>query len=101
MAEKPLSKTQVVGSLAQSTGLEKQQVESVLENLEGLIESCLKSEAKAFNLSGLLKIYVHHKKATEERQGINPATRQPMTIAAKPATDVVKVRALKKLKEML
>jgi nucleoid DNA-binding protein len=54
-----------------------------------------------FNLPGLLKIYVHTRPATKERTGRNPATGEEIKIAAKPAKKVVKVRALKKLKELI
>ncbi|MEZ6124943.1 MAG: HU family DNA-binding protein [Planctomycetaceae bacterium] len=35
------------------------------------------------------------------REGRNPSTGEPITIAAKPEAKVVKVRPLKKLKEMI
>ena len=54
-----------------------------------------------FNLPGLLKIYVHTRPSTKERTGRNPATGEEIKIAAKPAKKVVKVRALKKLKELI
>jgi nucleoid DNA-binding protein len=49
----------------------------------------------------MLKIYVHKKPATKEREGRNPATGETIKIAAKPASNVVKVKALKKLKELI
>jgi nucleoid DNA-binding protein len=47
----------------------------------------------------MVKLRVVDKPATEERQGINPHTRQPMTIAAKPASRTVRATALKALKD--
>jgi nucleoid DNA-binding protein len=41
------------------------------------------------------------KPKTPARQGRNPKTGEPMTIAAKPARTVVKAQALKSLKEMV
>jgi hypothetical protein len=41
------------------------------------------------------------KPATKARQGINPFTKEPMTFKAKPARKLVKVRALKGLKDSL
>lgn len=99
--DKPLSKSEILNSLAESTGLSRKEVSSVLESLESLIGESLNGGAKIFNLPGLLKIYVHHKKATPEREGRNPQTGDTITIKAKPASDVVKVRPLKKLKEMI
>ena len=54
-----------------------------------------------FVIPGLCKIVRIHKPATPERQGINPFTKEPTTIKAKPARNVVKVRPLKKLKAMV
>lgn len=102
MADKPLSKSEILNSLSESSGLSRKEVQTVLDDLEALIAKSLTEEgSQIFNLPGLLKIYVHHKKATEEREGRNPATGEPITIAAKPASKVVKVRPLKKLKEMI
>lgn len=101
MADKPLSKSEILNALAESSGLSRKDVQTVLDDLEALIAKSLTEGSQIFNLPGLLKIYVHHKKATEEREGRNPATGEPITISAKPASKVVKVRPLKKLKEMI
>jgi hypothetical protein len=53
-----------------------------------------------FALPGLLKIVVVNKPATPQRTGINPFTKQEQVFAAKPARKVIKVRALKALKDM-
>lgn len=99
--DKPLSKTEILNSLAESTGLSRKDVTAVLESLESLIEENLTQGSGIFNLPGLLKIYVHNKKATPEREGRNPQTGETIIIKAKPASQVVKVRPLKKLKEMI
>ena len=99
--EKPLSKTEIVNSLAESTGLSRKDVNSLLESMEGLIETSIRKGSGIFNLPGLLKIYVHIKPATKQRVGRNPATGEEITIKARPASKVVKVRPLKKLKEMI
>jgi hypothetical protein len=51
-------------------------------------------------LPGLLKIMVILKPAVKARKGINPFTKQEQMFKAKPARKVVKVRALKALKDM-
>ncbi len=99
--DKPLSKTEILNELAEATELSRKDVSTVLESLEDLIEKSLTQGCGIFNLPGLMKIYVHSKKATPEREGRNPATGEPITIKAKPASKVVKVRPLKKLKEMI
>ena len=100
-SDKPLSKSEILNALAESTGLSRKEVTAVLDGLEGLIEENLTKGSGIFNLPGLMKIYVHNKKATPEREGRNPATGETITIKAKPASKVVKVRPLKKLKEMI
>jgi nucleoid DNA-binding protein len=100
-SDKPLSKSEILNALAESTQMSRKEVDGVLQALETLIEDNLTKGSGIFNLPGLMKIYVHEKKATPEREGRNPATGDPITIKAKPASKVVKVRPLKKLKEMI
>ena len=99
--DKPLSKSEILNALAEKTELSRKEVGAVLDALESLIEDNLTTGSGVFNMPGLMKIYVHHKKATPEREGRNPATGEPITIKAKPESKVVKVRPLKKLKEMI
>ena len=42
-----------------------------------------------------------HKPATKAKKGINPFTGEPTMFKAKPARNMVKITALKKLKEMV
>lgn len=101
-AKKPLTKTEIVNSLAESTGLTKQQVTQILDELAKLIGTSLGSEgAGQFTLPGLLKIVSRIKPAQPEREGIDPFTKQPKTFAAKPESRTVKVTALKGLKDMI
>ncbi len=100
-SKKPLSKTEIVNSLAESTGLTKQQITQVLEDLGKLIGQSLSGEgAGTFTLPGLLKIVSRVKPATPEHMGVNPFTKEPKLIAAKPESRTVKVTALKGLKDM-
>ena len=78
---KPMSKSEVVSSLAESTGLGKKEVVSVLDGLEGLIGTSLgKKGPGVFALPGLIKIQVQTKKATPAKPGINPRTGEAITI---------------------
>ncbi len=99
--KKPLTKTEILSKLAEATELTKKQVESVFDALQDLIKDSIKKTDDVFTLPGLLKIRNHRKKATPARTGTNPKTGEPLQIAAKPATNVVKVTALKHLKEMV
>ena len=54
-----------------------------------------------FSLPGLCKITIVRKPATKARKGINPFTGQETTFKAKPARTVIKIRPLKKMKDMV
>jgi nucleoid DNA-binding protein len=95
------SKSQILLDLATKTGLSKKEVSGVLDGLTGLIERHIAKKGPGeFALPGLLKIVTVRKPATKARTGVNPFTGQETTFKAKPARTVVKVRPLKKLKEM-
>ena len=95
------TKTQIIAELAENTELSKKEVQSVLDELGILIERHIKKRATGeFTLPGLLKIATVKKPAVKARKGINPFTGEETTFKAKPATTAVKIRPLKKLKEM-
>jgi nucleoid DNA-binding protein len=50
---------------------------------------------------GLMKVKLVHKPAVPARKGINPFTKEEVMFKAKPARNVVKVQALKTLKDMV
>ena len=99
---KPMSKAEVQTAMAERTGLAKKEIASVFDELAALIKQNLaKKGPRVFNVPGLMKVYVHDKKATPARMGRNPATGEEVPIAAQPAKEVIKVRPLKGLKEMI
>ncbi|MGJ3256392.1 MAG: HU family DNA-binding protein, partial [Alcanivorax sp.] len=82
-------------------GLTKKDVNAVFDELADIMEGHLKKRgAGQFTLPGLMKIVTQKKPATKARKGINPFTGEETTFAAKPARTMVKVRPLKKLKDM-
>ncbi len=96
------TKTQILNELAETTELSRQQVGSVLEELAVLIERHVKKRsAGEFVFPGLFKIVTVRKPATKARKGINPFTKEETVFKAKPASTVVKIRPLKKLKDMV
>lgn len=95
------NKTQILNQIAENTELSKKQVQSVLDELSDIIEGHVKKRACGeFVMPGLLKITTVKKPATKARKGINPFTGEETVFKAKPASTAVKVRPLKKLKEM-
>ena len=101
-ADKPFTKSETYAYLAHSTGLSRKQVASIFENLAGLIGKSLgKKGPGIYVVPGLMKVKVVRKPATKEREGINPFTGEKTIFKAKPARNVVKVQALKGLKDMV
>ena len=102
MSGKRLTKAQVVAELATATDLDKKSINKVFEALTDLIRKQLTGRGPGeFVVPGLVKLRVVKKPATKERQGINPFTKEPMTIEAKPASKKVRATALKALKDLV
>ncbi len=94
-----MSKSQIYTEVATTTGLNRKQVASVLDELESLISrSVSKKGVGEFTVPGLLKITTVKKPATKARKGVSPFTGEEITFKAKPARTIIKVRPLKKLK---
>ncbi len=97
-----MTKSQVFTAVAESTGLPKRDVTAVFDSLDSLISNQIgKRGPGQFTIPGLVKIVKKKKPATKARMGRNPQTGEPVMIKAKPATTVVRVRALKGLKEKI
>jgi nucleoid DNA-binding protein len=102
VAAEAMNKSQIVSYISDHTEVAKKQVSAVFEELSHLIECHLKKGgAGEFTLPGLVKCKVVRKPATKARKGLNPFTGEETTFKAKPARNVVKIRPLKKLKEMV
>lgn len=108
MAKKPAvnttkqTKSQILSAIAEDTGLTRKEVAAVLDSLAALAHSHLKPRGSGeFTVPSLsIKLRRVIKPARKARKGINPFTGEPTTFKAKPARRVVKVTALKGLKEM-
>ncbi len=97
---KAKSKTEVLTSLAEASGVSKKEVGAVLEAMGELITKELgKKGPGVFNVPGLMKVKVVRKEATPARKGVNPFTGEEQMFKAKPARNVVKIMALKALKD--
>lgn len=101
-AAKSPSKTEIYTAIADSTGLTKKQVQAVMDSLSDQVAAAMAKKGPGlFALPGLLKIKRVHKPATKGGIRKNPFNGEMMEVKAKPARSVVKVLALKKLKEMV
>ncbi len=101
-AKKAYTKTELLATIVERTGVGKKDVNAVLDSLGDVIEAHVKKGAVgSFNLPGLLKVKTIRKPATKARKGINPFNGEETVFKAKPARTVVKVLPLKKLKDMV
>jgi len=101
-AVKPMTKSEIVSGIADATGLTKKDVGSVFEAMSAQIKKSLgRSGSGAYTVPGLMKLVVKRKPATKARKGINPFTKEETIFKAKPARNVVKIRPLKNLKDMV
>ncbi len=99
---KPRSKSDIVRTLAENNDLTRQQVQGVMETMAAMMAQDLGASGHGqFTVPGLMKIVVQRKPATPERPGTNPFTGEATIFKAKPARNVVKIRALKGLKDMV
>ena len=96
------TKSDVFSTIAERVGINRRDVAGVFHVMGALIKADLsKAGPGVFKLPGLMRITVQRKPATKARMGINPFTKEEVMFKAKPARNVVKVRPLRQLKEMV
>ena len=99
---KPLSKSEIYGTLSEKTGFSKKEIAGLFDELSNMIEKNIgKRGPGVFNVPGLMKVKVVRKPATKARKGINPFTGEETMFKAKPARNVVKIQPLKAMKDMV
>lgn len=100
--KEPLSKSTMIKTITDVTLVGKKDVVAVLDCLTEVIEKHVKPGGPGtFVMPGLMKINVVKKPARAARKGINPFTGEEIMIKARPAYKAVKIKPLKKLKEMV
>lgn len=98
-----MTKTQMFSDIAEKAELTKRQVADVFEALESVVERHVRKGAVGVcTIPGLMKIKVVKKAARKARKGVPNPFRpgETMDVKAKPASTIVKVLPLKKLKDM-
>jgi len=98
MAGNRMSKTEFVEALANQSGLDKKQVNAVLNALTEVVYRELKAQNEVV-IPGLVKLASVTKPAVPEREGINPFTKEKTMFKAKPERKVIKPRPVKALKD--
>ncbi|MBK6693237.1 MAG: HU family DNA-binding protein [Myxococcales bacterium] len=102
MSGKRMTKSQVISEIADFAELDKKSVNRVFDGLTELIKKQLSSRGPGeFVIPGLLKLKAVKKPATKDRPGVNPFTKQPITIKGKPASKKIRATALKSLKDLI
>ena len=97
-----MTKSAILGAIADDTGLTRKEVGAVMESLSDIINGHVKKGGVGFcTVPGLMKIKTVRKPATRARKGINPFTGEETVFKAKPARTVVKILPLKGLKDMV
>jgi nucleoid DNA-binding protein len=97
------TKLQILQAIADDTGLERKQVAAVFTSLGELVQRHMQKRGSGeFSIPDTgVKIRRVKKPAAKARTGRNPATGEQITIAAKPAHNVIRLSALKALKDTL
>lgn len=96
------TKNQIIAHIAEEMEIEKKAVRAVFEGLDRLVQAHMMTRG-----SGEItipevgaKIRRVKKKATKARKGRNPFTGEEIMIKAKPARNVIRVSALRRLKAL-
>ena len=93
-----MTKAELVEKMADDAGITKVAAAAALDSFTGNVAKALKKKDGKVTLTGF---GTFSKSRRSARKGRNPQTGEEIKIAAKPAHTVVKVQALKALKETI
>jgi nucleoid DNA-binding protein len=98
-----MTKSQIVTQISKETGLTRKNVGAVFEALQALAKSQLgkKGPGEFAILPGLVKARVRVKAAIPAGKWINPFTKKEEIRKAKPSRRIVRLTALKALKDAI
>jgi nucleoid DNA-binding protein len=100
MAGKRLTRLQFIERLAEKSGITNTQAVSALDAIGAMVSQELGKQGPGDVLiPGLLRLMIVHKPATQQHEGVNPFTNEPMTYKAKAARRVIRVKSMKSLSE--
>ena len=95
-----MSQSAAYAAVAEKVSLKAKEVKAAVEGLFDVASEQMKKNG-SFKFGGVLNLKLKKKPATKARKGINPFTKEPCVIKAKPASKAVRCIAMKKLKEMV
>lgn len=95
---KAMTKSELLNAVVDATNVNKKDARAVLDAFTEIGHKELKKKG-LFVVPGFTKLVVSTKPATKERKGINPFTKEPMVIKAKPKRKVLRARPVKAAKD--
>lgn len=99
-ASNKLTKAQFIAALAESAGLDKKTAANVLEVMLDLVKKQLGDGGPGeVTIPGLIKLKAKSTPATQDREGINPFTKEKTIIKGKPASRKIRASVVKPLKD--
>lgn len=99
-ASNKLTKAQFIAALAESAGLDKKTAANVLDAILDLVKKQLGEGGPGeVTIPGLIKLKAKSTPATQDREGINPFTKEKTIIKGKPASRKIRASPVKPLKE--
>lgn len=99
-ATKPLTKSEIISEVSLRADLTKKQVEEVLRALSDVTQEQLAAKGPGIAVvPGIVRLKTVDRPAKPARAGINPFTKEAITIKAKPASRALKASPVKSLKE--
>ena len=102
MAASKMTKSQFITALSEGSGLDKKAVSSLLDALTKVVKEQLGSDGPGeLTIPNLIKLKTKDTPATQDREGIDPFTKQPRTIKGKPASRKVRATPVKALKDLV
>ena len=94
-----MTKSQILQNIAEHAGISRKEVGTVFQGLAVCVHGAMKGFGEISIPETGIKVRRIRKPATKKRKMISPFTGQEIMVKAKPARNVVKVSALKSLKE--
>jgi len=101
-ATNKLTKAQIIATLAESSNLDKRTISAVFDALTDLVKKQLATGGPGeIVIPGLVKLKAKSTPATQDRPGVNPFTKEPITIKGKPASLKIRATPIKALKDLI
>jgi nucleoid DNA-binding protein len=100
-SEKRMSKAQIITELSEKSGMQKKDVQNVLNELLALVERELGPKGPGeFVVPEIVKLKVKNVPAKPAHKGLDPFTKQEKEFPAKPASRKVRASPMKRLKQL-